>query len=166
MILSFVEQQAIKPIDKNSASRYSAIANDVEVYDIDLLLGNALYQDVVKNPQNYESLLNAAEFESCDGLTLKHKGLKFVIAYLNYAKYVSESHIADTFSGLRQKANPDSETISKGDIERLYKQNRDIAFHAFELIKEYLDRNQSIYSLWKKNNTKKSEKFNFYTLRK
>jgi hypothetical protein len=135
LLLNFNAQQAIKPMSANNQDRYYQIANEVESLEIDKLLGSAFYQDVSAHPSNYADLLNGKEFEDNYKNKVTHKGLLYVIAYLNFAKYIGESFVFDTYSGFVQKNRPDSERISTGDLKRLQLENREIAFNAFELIR-------------------------------
>ena len=165
MILSFKQQQEIKPISPNNAGKYPQLAAEVESLEVDNLLGSAFYQAISESPESFTSLLDSTSFQRSNGTTIKHKGLRYVIAYLNYSKYVSENY-TDTFSGFRKKSNPDSEPISSGDIKRLQQENREIAFNAFNLIREYLDLNRSLYPLWDARSEKKVSKPKFYGVKK
>jgi hypothetical protein len=162
LLLTFDKQQSIKPISANNAGKYPQIATEVESLEVDKLLGSAFYQTVSAAPADYAALLNETEFTRQDKTKIKHKGLLYVIAYLNYAKYIGESYVVDTFSGFVQKTRPDSERISSGDIKRLQQENREIAFNAFELIREYLNLNKTTYPLWDRTSDKKVRKPNFY----
>jgi hypothetical protein len=165
LLLSFSEQQLIRPMstynstNTQAVNRYKQLAYEVECYEIDKLLGSAFYQDISKNPANYTDLLNGCLFVDRSDNTIEHRGLKYVIAYLNYAKYIGDSYVNDTFTGLVQKTRPDSERISTGDIKRLQQEYREIAFNAFDLIREYLYLDPETYPLWK-NERKKDMKTN------
>lgn len=165
LLLSYSQQQAIRPISSNNESKYAQMAAEVESLEVDKLLGSAFYQDVVDNPDEYADLLGEYEFTRADQTTIKHRGLRYVIAYLNYSKYIGESYITDSFSGMVQKLRPDSEHISSGDIKRLQQQYREIAFNAFNLIREFLDLNKDTYTLWDCNSDKKMRRPNFYSLK-
>jgi hypothetical protein len=164
-LLSFLEQQGIKPISSNNEQKYYQLAVEVESLELDKLLGYAFYQDVSANPDNYTDLLNGCSFEDYNDRIVTHRGLKYVLAYLNYAKYVGESYVQDTFTGFVKKVRPDSESISSGDIKRLQQDSREIAFNAFNLIRIYLNKNSDIYTLWGCSSDKKTYKPNFYGLK-
>lgn len=165
LLVTYEQQQEIKPISGNNKDKYSLLAAEVESLEIDKLLGSAFYQDVSANPVNYQGLLEGCEFTNPQKQTIKHKGLRYVIAYLNYAKYIGSSYIFDTFSGFRKKSTPDSEPISSGDIKRLQQENREIAFNAFSLIREYLNLNRKDYPLWGNSSDKKTYKPRFYGIK-
>jgi hypothetical protein len=165
-LLSFSAQQAIKPISANNESKYAQLAAEVESLEVDKLLGYAFYQAISLAPNNYGDILNATEFVDNNGNTVKHRGLLYVIAYLNYAKYIGESYVVDTYSGFVQKNRPDSERISSGDIKRLQQENREIAFNAFELIRMFLNKNRDVYPLWNQTSDVKTYKPKFYGIKK
>lgn len=167
LLLTWVQQQAIKPFSANNESKYAQLATEVESLEVDKLLGPALYQDIAATPADadYVKILNAFEFERADGTKITHKGLRYVIAYLNFAKYIGESYVADTFTGFVQKVRPDSERISSGDIKRLQQENREIAFNAFSLIKEFLDLNTETYELWTCQSGKRIHGSKFYPIK-
>jgi hypothetical protein len=169
LLLSWAQQQAAKPFSLNSEPKYAQIASEVESLEVDKLLGSAFYQAVSADPTNadYVKILDEYEFTRADGVnTIKHKGLRYVIAYLNYAKYIGESHIIPTATGLRQKTTPESEPVGSGEIKRLQQEYREIAFNAFNLIREYLDLNTATYTLWDSDSDKKVQRPNFYSVKK
>lgn len=166
MIVSYQKQQEIKPASENNQKKMEQIIQETESLEADNLLGSALYQDVDGNSDDYTDLLEGSEFVDCRGNTIKHKGLYYVLAYLNYAAYIPESYIQDTFTGLVGKARPDSQNLSQGAINNLIKQNRKIGFNAWKLVEEYLNANSDTITLWCRTNSKKVKKFNFKPIRK
>jgi hypothetical protein len=167
LLLSFNEQNTIKPISLNNEDRYNQIATEVESLELDKLLGYAFYQAVAANPENYTDLLNGCSFVDDCGNTVSHRGLLYVLAYLNFARYIGESNIFDTFSGFVKKKLDNSDNVSTGDIKRLQLENREIAFNAFSLIRMYLNKNTTLYPLWNSlTSDKKIYKPTFYGIKK
>jgi len=164
-ILDFNEQNEIKPISLNNDKRYYQIAKEVESLELEKMLGCAFAQDVIDNYANYTDLLQGSEFTDVYGNIVSHKGLKYVLAFLNYSRYVGESYISDTFTGMVKKTRQDSETISSGDIRRLQQDAREIAMNAFELIRMYLNNNKETYPLWNQTSDKKVYKPKFYGIK-
>jgi len=150
LLLTLAQQQAVKKISENNAVKYNQLAIEVEDVELRDLLGTALLQDLQANPTSEANikLLDAYEFTDCNNNNVTHKGLRYVLAYFNYAKYVGSSFIADTFSGFRQKITPESESIGEGTMKRLQLENNKIAMRSWELIKEYLDLNYTNYPSW------------------
>jgi len=153
LILTYEQQQSIKAISTNNAHRYEQIAAEIEETDLKALLGTPLLQAIQETPENHTNLLDGDTFEDCNGNTIKHKGLRYVLAYLNYAKYISESSVQDTFSGFAVKQMEDSNPANEGTILRLKKENQKIAMTEWELIKEYLTEKK--YYLWYISKSKK-----------
>lgn len=166
MLLTFAEQQIIKEVSKNNQKKFEQIMKEVEELELDKLLGTTFYQDISNNPNNYQELLSGCSFEDSNGYTIYQKGLKYVLAYLNYAKYIQEAHIQDTFTGIVQKTRPDSEQISSGGIKNLVQNNREIAFNYFEKIRLYLQLNSDKYPLYYLQKEKRVKDFTFFGVSK
>lgn len=167
-LLLLSEQQSIKPISSNNEDKYALLAEEVESYELSKLLTPVFLQDIQAYPtsEKYANLLGEHAFVDEKGNTLKHRGLKYVIAYLNFAKYVGESYISDTFSGFVRKTRADSESLSVGDIKRIQQENKEIAFNAFELIRIFLNNNKEIYPLWNQSKEVRISKPKFYGIKK
>lgn len=154
MIVTFDQQQSIKKMggfnstNAVAQARYTEIASEVEELDVDLLLGSRMYQEIRDNLSSYADLLDGSEFTDCTDTTIKHKGLRYVIAYLNYAKYIGCSYVNDTWTGLTQKTRQDSERLTSGDIKRLQQENRQIGFNAFLLVKDYIIQDDTLSALY------------------
>jgi hypothetical protein len=150
LILSWAQQIAIKKMSANNQQKYAALAGEVEELELKELLGISLLQDLQTNPTStYNALLlNGTSFTNYMGQTVSHKGLRYVIAYLNYSKYIGESWINDTFTGMVSKKREESELLSEGSIRRLQDQARKQALTEWEIIKDYLNCNSSLFPLW------------------
>lgn len=172
MLLSFTNQIAIKPISLNNQQRYDLIATEVENYQLRDLLGAAFLYDVQKKaaelviPAEIKTLLEGGEFLDCDNNTVKFRGLYFVLAYLNYEKYIGNSSYFDTFSGMVTKLRPEGENMTEGAINRLQSEAHTIAISEFELCKQYLDENYTLFPLWNCVKSKKIGIPKFITLKK
>jgi hypothetical protein len=149
-ILSYTNQQLIKKISANNAQKYDEIAREVEEFDLKEILGIALLQDIQANPTTPTNikLLTGDIFTDVYGNNVNHKGLNYVIAYLNYARYIGKSFAVDTFSGMVQKNRDDSTQLSEGSLKRLIEDSRKIALSEFSNIKWYLDENATLFPLW------------------
>ena len=157
LLLTYSQQIAIKKISANNQAKYDQIATEVENSELIDLLGVAQVQDLQNNPTTAANinLLNGSTFVDCRGNTVTQKGLRYVIAYLNYSKYLGESYVTDSFTGFVTKNRPDAELLSEGQTKRLMDTARKIAMTAFELIKEFLIKNNNVYPLYNQNFTNK-----------
>ena len=158
-LLTLAQQNSIKAISQNWASstkvtgginNFDQLEAEVEEKELKILLGLALLQDVQTNPTvgSNPDLLDGASFKDCAGNTVTHKGLRYVIAYLNWEKYVGESFVSDTYTGMVKKNRDEAQSLSSGDIKRLQQSSREIALQEFELIKDYLNQNTTDFPLW------------------
>ena len=168
MILTFDQQQLIKPISPNNSAKYPQLATEVETLELQKLLGIAFLQDIQNNPETVDNLklLNGATFTDCIGNTITHKGLRFVIAYLNYSEYLGSSYAVDTFTGFVKKKHENADALAEGEIKKLQSRNREIALNEFDVIKLFLDANESLYPLWNVKQNKELYVPRIDTLRK
>ena len=164
-LINFDFQQRTKKISENNQSKHYLLVEEVESTDLRKLLGDAFLYDIQTNPTNYTDLLNGVEFDYGTD-KLKHKGLKYILAYLVYAKYIGESFVQDTFSGFVQKNRQESETVSEGTTKRLINENRAIALSEFAIVEKYLCENPNDYPLWCGATSKKIFTPKFHTIRK
>lgn len=164
-LLSFVQQQAIKPISANNESKFAQLEKEVEAFELPQLLGTAFYQAVAATPTSYTAILDANSYEYNDQ-TIYFQGLRYVLAYLIYADYVLQSKFQDTFSGFVTKNLDFADHISKGDVRAMQEKYRQIALQDWELIKKYLDINYTDYPLWAHKNDKLEFTPKFYGIKK
>lgn len=158
-LLTIIQQQANKPISQNWAKNIKIIGGvtnfvqlqtEVENSDLKTLLGASLLLDIQTNPTDakYINLLDGKTFANSAGNNIQFRGLRYMLSYMNFGKYVAESHFADTFTGMVQKNRNESTALSSGDIRRAQKDAQDIALSDFEIMKIYLNDNSSTYPLW------------------
>jgi len=117
-LLTYSQQQAIKPISQNNERRYLQLQKDVEEIQLPRLLGYKLAQLVQDAPNSYADLLNGSTFDYC-GDTLKHKGLRYCLAYFTYAQYVLESGFEDTFTGMVRQNRTETEHATGGQLKQI-----------------------------------------------
>jgi hypothetical protein len=166
-LLTIQQQQAIKPISQNWAdyvkvlgglTNFQQIENEVEEKELKTLLGITFFQDVQNNPttQDNAKILDAFSFTNWRNDLEYSKGLRYVLAFLVYSKYVGESFIADTFTGMVKKNREETESLSSTDIKRIQTDAREIALQEFEIIKDFLNlaENVSKYPLWYRHKSK------------
>lgn len=158
-ILLLSQQQAIKPISQNWAlgikitggvTNYEQLAEEVEGKELRTLLGIDFLQWVQNNQTdpNVIFILDPFDFENINLNTVTCRGLKFILAYLNYVKYIGESYITDTATGFVKKNRNESDNLDRGEIERLQREYREIALQEFDLLREFLDLNYDTYTIW------------------
>ena len=137
MIMTFEKQQTIKPVATNDIERFSQIMEETELFELSKLLGQDVYNDIDNNQALYSDLINGCSF-GVNGKTVNHKGIVYVLAYLNYANYVEESQVFDTYTGLVRKKREDSESVGNGTVKNLRDKNKEIAMYHYSFVKEYM----------------------------
>jgi len=172
MLLPYSQQQIIKPVSKNNQTKFEQISIETQDLELDQLLGTVFYQEVVDNyvptttatttPDIWQELVEGSVYTGSCGNQITQKGLWYVLAYLNYASYINEAHIADTLTGFVQKTRPDSQQINYPAQKNLMNKNREFAFNYFDKTRDFLCVNHTDYPNW---NVTKEKKVRDFTLK-
>lgn len=176
-LLTISQQNTIKSIRLNWAkekkvstnkTNFEKLQEEIENNELMKLLGSAFLYDIQQNPtdQKYIDLLDGKEFIDCDGNPNRFRGIKYQLAYYNYAQYLSESTYQDTYTGLIEKNRNETQTASAGVMKNQQKRWREIGLNDFELMKEFLNENYETYPLWNCTNKRKAFEPKINTLRK
>ena len=112
---------------------------DAQILDLQPIIGENLYNKLMASPQDYEELLEGGIYEA-DGIGYTNYGLKMVLAYFAYARYMMFSSVTDTPYSVVEKLNPDSRPVDTVAKKTIYSLNRDAAFTIWENVKRYLVR--------------------------
>lgn len=126
--------------------------SDAQFVDVQKLMGLDFFNDMIRNytDPNYQALLNEGSY-TYNSTTYTNVGLKSVIVFYAYARYVLMGSQTDTPFGYVEKTTTDSARVSDGGKKNMYKENQNIAFNYWENVRNFLDRNSSDYPLWKSN---------------
>ncbi len=151
-LISYEEQQSIKPISENNAHRFGQIMFETEVKDIQPLLGVDLYQAMIQDrekeaaerEERFSDLIGGKIWET-GGKVYNMRGLKYVLAYMFYANYMEQSSVADTFSGFVQHNFTESSQIDPIEKKRIVSMNREIAARYWDECKKYITANANIF---------------------
>jgi len=116
-----------------------------QIEDIAPLLGEELFNDILNNTSNYDDLLNGSVYEY-NGITYHNYGLKSVISYYFYARYVMFGNAIDTPFSLIEKLDNEgkSQQVSQRAKEAIYQSNRQTAFTIWQNVENYLIRTNNI----------------------
>jgi len=138
-------------ITRNDISRYRQIAKavnddklremilDAQLLDLQPLLGEEFYNKILAAPEDYTEFLNGGIYEH-DGISYTNYGLKMVLAYFAYARYMMFSSITDTPFSVVEKLNSESRPADRTDKKSIYNLNRDVAMQLWGNVKSYLIR--------------------------
>lgn len=149
LLITFSEQQNIKPISPNSEPRFAQIMKETQINELQELLGFQLYQDLIQNPTstNNNLLLNGAIWEYC-GQKIKMHGLKYVLAHYFYSNYSRENKNHDTYSGQMIHQIAEAQHVSIQELNGIKKRARETASKFWQEVKLFLDNNTNSYPYW------------------
>ena len=123
---------------------FNRFIREAQMFDLKKLVCEELYQDIVSDaPANDYTLLLEGGSYTFEGKKYEFAGLKAVLAYFAYARYIFVGHQVDTPMGIKVKENQDGETISqteRRDVRTMYKQQADMLWQD---CKRYLERTTS-----------------------
>lgn len=126
--------------------------SDAQFIDIQKLLGVDFYNDLIRNSTDakYQTLLNGGEY-TYQSNTYTNVGLKSVIVFYAYSRYILAGSQTDTPFGYVQKTNQNSQEVPQAQKRDISKQNQQTAYNYWENVQAFLNRNESNYSLWENN---------------
>ena len=151
LLWTITDQQDINAISNNRIGEFEMIAEEVQVKDLQDLLGYEFYQDIIQNPAEEwnAKLIAGGTFTDTAGETRTYAGLKFVLSYFFYARYIAQSDEKDTFTGMRRQNISDSEPLSTGRIKTRVNENRQIAYSYWKECELFIIKNVSHFEFYK-----------------
>lgn len=113
------------------------------------LLCDNLFIELLNDSENaiYTDLLCGSTFTDCSGKTKLHFGVKRMLMYLAYSKYILRGGYIDSGYGIVEKMGENFMTTPIAEKEKLSKHYRSIAFDYYENIKSYLCVNKDTFNL-------------------
>lgn len=114
---------------------------DAQMMDLQPLLGELFFNKLVTNPSNYSELMDGGVYEY-NGESYHNYGLKKVLVYFSYARYVMFGSAIDTPFQQVFKQNENSQPVDNATKKTTYNMNRDSAYQVWENVKNYLTRMQ------------------------
>ena len=137
-----------------AALKIDSEINEAQEFDLRPILGDALYLDLLTDFEASPSLATYNElFNGCtytySGNTYQHDGLKAMLCYYAYARFLNNSNTNSTAFGVVIKNNNDSEPVSEKTLSRLVGQALNGAKIFENRTLDYLRRNSADYPLYK-----------------
>jgi hypothetical protein len=168
MILTFQQQTAIKKISEKNALNFNQIRDEVINSELIDLLGAAFVTALKANPtaERFTNILDSNIYENCYGNDVRFEGLRYVLAYLVYARYIKSSHVKDTFGGMVRQNRAESDFISDGTLRGMQQEAKDIAVSQFKLVEDYIKEHVDEYPEWEKGVNRRQFKPRMINLRK
>lgn len=127
-ILSYNKLQSIKPCSQNNKALIEQLIKETETFKIQKLLGTCVYNKIV---DEIKSGNISEELQS-----ILDNGLYSCIAYAVYARYIQESMLVDTFTGMVTKNRQDSQTANVGALKNVANEYSDMSMYSFSLVKD------------------------------
>lgn len=128
MILTFEKLQEIKPMSINNKPYIMQLVKETEEFKIQKLLGSCVYNKIVDEIKSGDI--------SDELSIILNDGLYSCITYMVYARYLQESMLQDTFTGMVNKVRPDSQTASTGSLKNVANEYSDMAMYNFGLVRD------------------------------
>jgi hypothetical protein len=154
-LISLTDIQEYKPISSNidATKKLNPFIKEAQQFDLRPILGDEFYLDLVADIEASPSLTKYADLWNGNTFTVgsdtyENAGLKVVLVYYAYARYLNRANTNQTAFSVVQKNNPNSESISEAALARLVGQATSGAKDYEARIKFYLDNNASLYPLY------------------
>lgn len=132
-----------------SSDSFERFVRQAQTFDVKPLMCDDFFEDLTSESpkRNYDTLLNGGSY-TFEGRNYHFEGLKSVISYFSYARYVLLGHQTDTPFGIKEKNYEDGLQISSAerrDTKTMYTQN---AYTLWEGCKKYIERNNKDFPEW------------------
>ena len=151
-------------VNKQECSKYLSVSlfrkeeefnrfiREAQMFDLKGLVCESFFQDLTSETpvRDYTLLLEGGSY-TFEGKKYEFAGLKAVLAYFAYARYVFVGHQVDTPMGIKVKENQDGEAVSqieRRDVRTMYKQQADSLWQDCE---RYLERNATLFPEYRCN---------------
>lgn len=145
-------------VNKQECSKYLSVSlfrkeeefnrfiREAQMFDLKGLVCESFFQDLTSETpvRDYTLLLEGGSY-TFEGKKYEFAGLKTVLSYFAYARYIFVGHQVDTPMGIKEKVNQEGEAISQNerrDVRTMYKQQADLLWQECE---RYLERNKALF---------------------
>jgi hypothetical protein len=115
---------------------------DAQMLDIAPLLGERLYNKLLNKTDSYTDLLEGVTYVH-DSENYQCYGLKMVICYYAYARYIMFSSVIDTPFSVVEKLNDNSRPVEAAAKKTIYNLNREAANQIWSNVSNYLTRTKN-----------------------
>ena len=138
-------------ITRSDIARYKQIAKtphddklneqiiDAQLLDVQPLIGESLFNKILAAPLAYADLMDGGIYEH-DGISYTNYGLKMVLAYFIYARYIMFASAIDTPFSVVEKLNDNSRPLEASAKKTIYTLNREAAQQVWDNVRNYLIR--------------------------
>lgn len=153
LLLSATDFAPYKELSSNldDGVRLHPYIAQAQQFDLKPLIGELFYKNLVDNQDSTpHTLLLAGGGYGFDGNTYEFSGLKAVLVFFAYARFLENQNINITRFGVVYKNNSDvSERVDEKTLQRLINQAREQALAYWAECVMFLNRKRSSYPFWK-----------------
>lgn len=127
--------------------------------DLRPLIGEEFYHDLITNPtaEKYIELINGVIYTPTNStLAVKYEGLKAMLVYWTYARYLTKANIKSTMSGFVRKETQYSEPLRPDELARLASDARSMAMSYEYGLDLFLRFKTGVYPAYKSCHTRET----------
>ncbi len=160
-------------IDKETVSKYLNVAigcsdkdfnryiEEAQEFDLRPLVCEDFFNSLLINhaAPAWQELLEESNYEHL-GENYQHSGLKKVLSYFAYSRYILKHNITDSSHNFVIKKTPHGEPLSLEERRNFYYSYRADANTLFDNVKTFLDRKQKVYGNYSRS-TKENNSSNW-----
>jgi len=154
-LITFTDFAGIKTINLNQKQerQLDPYIAEAQKFDAKQLLGPAFYQNIIDNPliADNVTLLDGGTYNDNEGNPVSFEGLKVMLVYFAFARYIGGKNVQDTPFGFVNKQGEKSDQIDSASISREAKASVSAGFAVWNEIKDFLNAQVNVnkYPLWK-----------------
>ena len=142
-----------KPMSMNTnvAKALDPYIIEAQEFDLKPFLGDPFYLAILNDAttfDTYSDIWNGQEYQY-NGYTYAHNGLKSVLIYQAYARYLVNANSTETPFGVVAKRNEFSDQIDTKALSMKIQQARAGAKAYQQQVEDYLNRNLNDFPLWR-----------------
>lgn len=153
-LLTLSDIQAYRAISGNinASERLLPYVDEAQQVDLEPFLGEAFYYDLISHTtqQKYVDLMNGKVYTYGNN-SVKFAGLKPLLAYWSYARFIEGQQLNATSFGFVTKKTEYSEPVTQKTIDKVAANARQVAAKYQSGAIMYLDSNTNLYPLWRLN---------------
>jgi len=154
-LITITDIQEFKPLSKNTDTdkTVNPFILEAQEFDIRPILSDAFYSELITQIKSgspsaeYDELFNGSIY-SDGGIDKTNPGLKSVLVYYSYSRYLNRANTNSTAFGMVQKNNPDSTPISDKRLASLISQSESGAKAYENRVIDFLICNSNKYPLY------------------
>ncbi len=163
-LITLADIQEYKPLSSNTNSdkKLKPFIQEAQEFELRPFMSDQFYKELLNQFQSspqfpnsaYDDLFNGSTWTS-GNQTYENPGIKAVLVYYAYARYLNKSNTNSTAFGMVAKNNPDSTPLTEKTLSRLVSEALSGAKAYENRVKYFLDCNSSDYPLYDCGKTNK-----------